>query len=674
MRSLRPKLPMLLVAGFTLLLAWKAIAGILALVGHPGATLDDAFIHFQYARAIAEGHPLRYQAGEPISTGATSVLWPLVLAPFHAVGFRDVALLWPAWALSFAALGLLAWDAGALAKPLAGTVGAVTSAALVLAFGGLAWCAASGMEVVPFAWIIARTARRASEWSEGQRDRRRLVELFVCANAAALLRPEGALFSLIAAVVLVAYGTNVGASRPSIVSRALGLGTLVAPVVAVLVLRALSGSALTNTAVAKLLFTNPYLRGPALTEAIRANFGVFFGTLLQGEIWAAEFVPSGGALVGFAGLGAVGALAIARQRMVRGALILSIALAMLVPCFYVTFLWNRLRYLWPFATGWLIGLGCLAFVIGELAAKFVPRGRMAGPIAGGIFVGLFAAKMPGVLDDVAQSASGIDRQQVAAGRWARAALPLDARIGMNDAGGIAYFSDRKTFDIVGLTTSGEARYWTAGPASRFEHYEKMGHARLPTHFIVYPDWLGSNALLGRTLADFTVVDATILGGQTKRAAMADWSLLGSGELPFSRSNASGAIGDSLDVADLESEAEHGYSLEGAREGEQTVRVSTRNGARIADGGRTARSIERFSARLTSGRPHHLVVRLESAVPTRVRVRLPNVAEVIADIEGGDDWTELSIAVPAEASGPRTPVQLLFEEPVIVFHYWFALDR
>src|SRR5208283_2700521 len=89
-------------------LAWRSIAALIARVGHPGAALDDAYIHFQYARAIAEGHPLRFQAGEPITSGATSLLWPAILAPFWALGARGDAIVWPAWILSFVSLGALA--------------------------------------------------------------------------------------------------------------------------------------------------------------------------------------------------------------------------------------------------------------------------------------------------------------------------------------------------------------------------------------------------------------------------------------------------------------------------------------------------------------------------------------------------------------------------------------
>jgi len=64
------------------LLAQRTIGGVLAKVGHAAAPLDDAYIHFQYARAIVEGHPLRFQAGAAITSGATSMLWPALLAPF----------------------------------------------------------------------------------------------------------------------------------------------------------------------------------------------------------------------------------------------------------------------------------------------------------------------------------------------------------------------------------------------------------------------------------------------------------------------------------------------------------------------------------------------------------------------------------------------------------------
>ena len=136
------------IAFVVLFLAARTLSAVLGKLGHPGAALDDAYIHFQYARALAEGHPLRFQPGEPISSGATSVLWPIVLAPFWALGAKGNAILWPAWFFSFCALGALSWEAAQLTQKLAGRAAAAGAAALVLAFGGFLWFAAGGMEVV----------------------------------------------------------------------------------------------------------------------------------------------------------------------------------------------------------------------------------------------------------------------------------------------------------------------------------------------------------------------------------------------------------------------------------------------------------------------------------------------------------------------------------------------
>ena len=60
--------------------------------GHFVPQVVDLYLVFQYARAMAEGHPFQYNAGEPPSTGATSLLHTAVLALAHAVGIRGEGL------------------------------------------------------------------------------------------------------------------------------------------------------------------------------------------------------------------------------------------------------------------------------------------------------------------------------------------------------------------------------------------------------------------------------------------------------------------------------------------------------------------------------------------------------------------------------------------------------
>ncbi|MGH7272250.1 MAG: hypothetical protein ACREJ3_17610, partial [Polyangiaceae bacterium] len=474
---------------------------------------------------------------------------------------------------------------------------------MTIAFGGLLWGAASGMEVVPFAWTIARASRRASEWSEGSQDTRttrRAAELIALAWAAPLLRPEGGVAALFVAATLALFPRKRAWSE-----RAIAITAITSLLALPLLLWALTGSPRSNTSVAKLLPGNPYYAGFALFSAVEANVRLLVGTLLNGEIWSAEFLPRGGAPVAMAGLGAVALLGLRTRSRWRALAVLLIALTMFAPCFYLTFLWNRLRYLWPFATGWIVGLACLARLAGDVAGRLRPRWRAVTGIACGVFVGLFASKLGGVMDDAAQSASGIDRQQVTLGQWANATLPSSARIGVNDTGAITYFGERATFDVVGLTSKGEAKYWVAGPGSRFEHYERLAKsapATLPTHFIVYPEWMAMNAVLGRQLTEATVTDSTILGGRTMCAYVADWSKLGSGQEPWTHA---GTVIDTIDVADLESEAAHEYDLLGARDGEDTVHEGlSPSGATVVDGGRSGRTLDHFVAHL----PERIAVR------------------------------------------------------------------
>lgn len=656
---LRRAAPPLALVVATAILARKAIRLVLAKCHHPAAALDDAYIHYQYARAFAEGHPFRFQRGEAISTGATSFLWPLVLAPFHAIGFRGEAILWPAWALSFAALGALAWETFWLARPLAGRAAALGAASMSLLFGGLVWGAASGMEVVPFAWLFARTLRRSGDFTTTERSLPALAELLALALLCPLMRPEGAIASLVAGLVVATH------PRPGAGPRRLeGLAFVFAAILPNLCLLALTGAPTSSTAQVKLLAGNPYYD---LGEATIANGRVLVSTILDGEVWSAEFLPKGGAFLAIAGLMSIGWRGHKADRAVHAGLALVFALTMFVPCLYVTFLWNRLRYLWPFAPGWFIGVACLARTVGDIVAKVTPRAAPAMVmLLAGAVAGALASRLDWVLEDIAQSASGIDRQQADLGRWAKRALPASARIGVNDTGAIAYFGERRTFDIVGLTTPSEGRYWVAGVASRYEHYERMPRGALPTHFIVYPDWMAMEPVIGRYLHDATVTDSTILGGQTMRASEARWSHLGTGERPWSPL---AELADSLDVADLESEAAHRYELLGAREGEQAVtEANDPAGNVVVDGARTNRLRDRFEVRLAGGRKLVAIVRAAGSPGASLTLRLNGRELGVAPLDL--PWVEATFDVPTELTGPVV-VEAASDAPFASYHYWFG---
>jgi hypothetical protein len=68
--------------------------------GEWSAPLDDVFIHFDYARATALGHPFEWTVGNGYSSGNTSLSYPFVLALGWLLGFTAERLM--VWAAAIA--------------------------------------------------------------------------------------------------------------------------------------------------------------------------------------------------------------------------------------------------------------------------------------------------------------------------------------------------------------------------------------------------------------------------------------------------------------------------------------------------------------------------------------------------------------------------------------------
>ncbi|WP_437677802.1 hypothetical protein [Sorangium sp. So ce131] len=711
------------------------IRAVLADAGHPALPLDDAFIHMQYARRIAEGGFFSFVAGEGYSTGATSLLWPVLLAPFYALGLRDLSLVHAIWALGLVFHAALAVETTRLARPLAGPAAAAGAGAMCVAFAAFAWFAWSGMETVAFAWILTRTARLAAALCEPSppepagdgpaappdhtaalpggaaappdgappASARRAPSTPASAYAATaralalagllapLLRPEGALASLIAALAIATAPrpapSLVPAPAPPILraGRLLALVPLVGPLVVPALNLLLAGHATSSTTAVKWLLGNPNYDTPTLRAAVLENVELLATDVLNGGRWTAVFLPEGSVVVIALGAVALVVAAHRRGRPAHAAVVIALALGALLPCTYLSFLWNRVRYVWPFAPAWIVMAACLAREIGDLAQRLQRSLHDVAPLVAGAFAGALAARLPWAIDDLANSARAIDRQQVWLGRWAAEHLPEDARIGVNDTGALAYFSGRRTFDVVGLTTEGEARYWVAGPGSRFEHYEGLPPERRPTHFIVYPHWMACTPVLGRELVDATVEDQAILGGTTMIAYEARWSLLGSGALPV-RAAPGERILDELDVSDLESESAHDYRPGPlADQNNHAVALGAPDSSapgepdparpEIADGGRFYRKTDRFITRAAGAAgvaEARLVLRVAAEDGAELAVSVAGQEVGTVEIPAGA-WVERDLPLPAARLSGNAPIEIALRRGsgFHAFHYWIT---
>lgn len=673
----RRLVPYLLPLAISAVLGAWCTTRILERAASPALPLDDSFIHLQYAKRLAAGHWFSFTPGGGYSSGATSMLWPLAIAPWMALGLRGLDVVYVVWAMGSVLHAAVALETARVAARLGGRFTGLAAGAACFAFGAFTWFAYSGMETIALTWILMRGVRVAAERAEPDAERPFSLAPPASASAVAitglcapLVRPEGAVISVIAALVMLREVRRAGPLASRLAHVALpALGPLVIPSLH----RWFTGHSASATAMVKWLALDPYLSREELVDATLANVELLLTDLLNGGRWTSLFVPEDMAVPLALGVLALGVAAWRHERPWSAAFVALVVLATLGPCSYSTILWNRVRYIWPFAPAWFVAILVLTHEIGELFGRRLhPKAAAVGAVLSFGAVAPLAVKLPDAVADVATSARAIHRQQVTLGMWAHDQLPADAVIGVNDTGAIAYFSERKTFDVVGLTTEGEAPYWAEGPGSRFEHYERLGPERLPTHFIVYPGWMGMDAVLGDWLTEASVYDQSILGGVKKVAYEARYDLLGSGAAPLVK-RAWGALLDEVDVADLPSERAHHYLRSDARSRFNVTRVDhdPLGGVEMADGGRMQRAEDQFV--LKEGPPSVLVMRVRCAHDVVVHSGSEKVGAAELTLER-EPWDELTIDLPASSTTRWVTVRCENTaenrlERFDTYHYW-----
>jgi hypothetical protein len=146
-----------------------------------------------------------------------------------------------------------------------------------------------------------------------------------------------------------------------------------------------------------------------------------------------------------------------------------------------------------------------------------------------------------------------------------------------------------------------------------------------------------------------VLGASILGGERMVAYVADYGLLGSGEDPPPDLQRGRALIDRLDVADLESEADHGYQLFSAT---QRQNLLARFGARL-DGGRSERTTERFQLILAAGGA--LLLRVAADSETTLTVRIADHTELLRIPPSV--WHEVELELPPQLRSGTTPISI-----------------
>ncbi len=428
----------------------RQIAGPVGLGGFP---LDDPWIHFQFARNLAEGHGFAYNPGVPVA-GSTAPLWTVLLAAAFAVFGSHPALAKLIGIAAALATALLArrlastWTGHPTLGLLAGILTALTAP--------LIWGALSGMEVALAALLVTATLLAHSaerEWATA-----------LLLGLAALARPESILF-----VPLVWLARPVTLRRTAILFGV--VGAVLAPAVAFNLVTA--GTPLPATASAKieggLVGLLIGAREPVAIALVRRPWQ--FEVEWADTLWRANVLLP---LLLLPGLWTLGRR-LGRAALPTAVLLLQpVGMALLAPYRGPAFQEGRYAaHLLPLA----IVVATMTLV--PLAARPGPRRAMAA-----VFVIAGLAALPAAATRYAWAVQNIDAMQVHLGQWAAAHTPRAARLGLNDVGAIAYVSRREVVDLMGLVTPAIIPYRRDGEAGVLRYLERA----CPDYLIIFPSW------------------------------------------------------------------------------------------------------------------------------------------------------------------------------------------
>lgn len=525
--------------------------------------LDDTYIHFQYAKQLALGQPFVYNPGQPATSGATSLLYPFVLAAGYLLGFQDLNL--GPWAMIVGTLALLGSMAliYRLAEVYDAPAGLAVLAALSFALtGAVAWHFMSGMET---GLMILLTLATLYTVITG-----RLWWFVGCASALTLMRPEGGILAALAVGVMVVTphpqplspggGERAKPASPLQTRRIYLLIPVLMLGVQPLVNLIFTGSVVaTGSSVKSILATVPSYWNDVLRRILDnfARMWIEWGTGSSPRegmyVWAGISIA---AVVGLI------ALLTDRQRRWIGLLILAwlVVGAGMIATLETAF-WHFKRYqmplmalFFPLAT-W--GVTYVARVVG--AHGGVPFQRYSiYTLCGLVFVPVVFTT-PAFWRHFVLNVHYVYAQPYQMALWLREHTPEDVVIAVHDVGLMRYAGGRTTLDMVGLTTPGAAAYWRSGPGAVAEFLLDQRPDYIASYGHGHGYGLGmiaDTSIYGEPLVTFPVkLDDhfnVALAADTQGIYQPDWERIAPGRDDFSPDV------QILDVANLESEAQFDY--------------------------------------------------------------------------------------------------------------------
>jgi hypothetical protein len=684
---LAPYVPALAIATAAMLLAW-AFAYATTLRTPFGLPLDDSYIYLTYAKQFGRAEPFTYFSGGGYSAGSTSVLWPMLLAPFWTLGARGHALVWVSFWLCAVLYALTLVGVYRLVRELfASHVAGICAAAMTLGIAPFAWTSLAGMEVAFASALLVWTLFLLVRAPTDGRPSKKLVAALA---AASLSRPEAMLIVFfVVAVAVVQRGR-----RRDLRAAAWWAAPAIVPIVWLVANKLFAGNFMPNTGVAKSHF---YLPGfdwtywwDAVTQQTGRMFRAVFWEKTSPLVW-----PKAIAVLWLVGAVRVALWAKREQKWLAGFLLITAPFGLILSVIASSGQWSfqNYRYIAPAFPLLFVVVGC-AFAPLVRFVRLPKLVHHAWLGAAAVGVALFSnAARAGMREDImlfAQNATDLNRQVVTLGRYINKKLP-NASIMFHDAGAVAYYGDTRVFDMLGLVTNHQTNVANNGPGARFEFLESLPPERRPTHFTYYPAWMGQGELFGEVILETPLGrqfhKRRLVGDSNMQLIAARWYNVHTAERPLASPDRWRVV-DRIDIADVASERAHGWrGAMGRRKfGDPTAKWTMFHKEThpqlglLLDGGRTIRGrSEAFTVEIDPAKPMKLVMRSggRREYPWHDALVQPVAIEILDDagtVIGRGDLpapTGALVEIVIDTK-PTRAIRVRASAPYRVFH-WFVMQ-
>jgi hypothetical protein len=651
------------------------------------APLDDTFIHFDFARSFAKLRPFEWTPGGGYSSGATSWLYPMLLAIGVALGCDGQKLGVVADVIACVSIFAFFWGTRSLFRDMFWWASYLLPP-LVLTSGVLGWALWSGMELALFCGIWGALAhfyveyRGAKTESEATYARRAMA---LSAMFLVMTRPEALLCCGLFALFAVC-GTRYPHQE-----RWRTLGRIVAPSIALTGVRALGNRVLTGSyadagAIVKLHTLRPFLEPREVAIKWLENIGFQFTRI-------STYHTTDDAAWGWQ-LWLLIALALLAKptRGIVGVLALQAVCWILLVSQNEYVRYQNDRYTMP-AVLWLLVAAALG--IGSAltqAQAFVGRVGWAPRLAQGALFALIggsfvAHQFPRLNQQrwlFGRASRNIAEQQVRVGQLLRAGEFGNAhRVLVGDAGAIPYFSGLAGVDAIGLGGTDGLPFAQAvnlGVGATVELIERLPPEERPDRLAIYPSWWDLLPIwFGRRLDEVRIQGNVICGAVSKVVYEAQWRGLDNGPGPASMVPDVRLL-DELDFADVVSESTHNYAISSKHSGYVVMKIlphPTEPSRDLFDAGRLVFSdakVRFFLRGFSPGRPASLVFRAAPHDRMAFRVSIDGRDAGRVEVEGGDDWQEPILELDPRRLRETIMVEIVAETPEqILYHVW-AIGR